>query len=180
MVSLCLAGYLVFSFLHRQEACSVLASSAGRWVLNKRDTGCLFRSAPRQVSGRALCLSVAWLLPPRVKPPRTACGQVHAGTRSTDKGNFLVLCFRPRPFSMTMLSLQHFRAALGAVVSPRTAMPGFLGVGHRAWDWPEALRRGGPLGDPPVTGPSCSSRRDDDSRGGFSASCPDTLRVKGR
>lgn len=71
---------------------------------------------------------------------QNAFGQVHAGTWSTDKGNFLVLCFRLRPFSMTMLSPQHFRAALGAVVSPPLPCLDSLGVGHRAWDWPEALR----------------------------------------
>ena len=88
VVSLCLAGYLVFSFLHRREACSVLASSAGHWVLIERDAGGLLRSAPRRVSGRALCLSAAWLLPPRVRPSRTPLDKSMLAPGPQTKGTF--------------------------------------------------------------------------------------------
>ena len=66
------------------------------------------------------------------------------------------------PFPRRCRLCSTFRQLWGLVVSAHHCHP----WPPECWSqslgrWPEALRRGGPLGDPPVTGPSHSSRRDD-------------------
>ena len=162
----------------------------GIGYLNKT-TEYLLRSTPQWISLWILCLDEARLSPLRVKTLKK--GLWSMPTLGPKAKNFLVLYLRPHPFLMKRsISLRHFQAALGAGVKAPLLPPRLPGRWPRSLGqgWPTALRWGGPLGDRLASLTaclSCGSRRTEDSsvclcesRGRFSTSRPDVLRIKGR